>query len=348
MNVRLRLTAFGAAALFLAAACSGTTSNFTAPVANAPSAASTHPNWWSCNRHSNARPDWWGCSTILVEPLAFDGTSFSPVKSDCGHVGFDDAPVYKASSSGALPVGTTTLSPVCIPHRHGRSDSGGHHWGWWHGGHSHGLYIVAYKLGSNDVDSRTIVAGPADVGASSWIFAPSSPGLTTHAGSSYVFFVAWTVGPPSPTPTASPTPTPATFTLVAPLRWKNDAFSNVPVADCSNVTARSAPSYVASSSGAFGVSGPVTLAPNCAPVSYEALYLIAVQVAAGDATCSESKAISHVRSIAPRSPAVEGWVIGGPASSGTSPWAFDTSSDVFVTQACGTYAFFVGTLVGGK
>lgn len=351
--MRPHLTALCAAALFFVAGCAGTaTSTYTTAVSNAPAVGTMHGDWWSCNRHSNARSDWWGCSTILVEALAFDGTTFSPVKSDCGHVGLEDAPVYTSSSSGTLSAGTTTLSPVCVPHWRDRSDQG-HHWGWWHGNHSHGLYIVAYNVGSNDDDNRTIVAGPADVRASSWVFAPSAPGLTTRAGSSYVFFVAWTVGAAAPTATPSPTPTPistpppATFRLVAPVRWKNDAFSNVRVADCSNVTTSSAPSYVASSSGAFAVTGSVTLAPTCTPGSYEALYLIAVQVASGDGSCSGSKVIPAKRS--PRDSAVvDGWMIGGPAGSDASPWVFDTSGNAFVTQACANYAFFVGTLAGGK
>lgn len=342
--MRFRLTALSAAALIFIAGCSAaTTSSYTAPGPNA-SAGSTHGNWGSCNQGSNARIDWWNCSTVLIEPLAYDGTSFSAVRSSCGHVGLDDAPVYKASSSGTLPAGTTTLSPACH----------GHRWGWWHGASSHDLYIVAYDAGSNDVQDRTIVAGPANVGASSWIFAPSSPGLATRAGSSYVFFVAWTAGPsatpiPSPTPTPIETSPPATFQLVAPLRWKNDAFSSVPVADCSNVTTTSAPPYLASSSGAFTISGSVTLAPNCAPGSYEALYLIAVQVMPGGGTCGDSRAMYRKRSTAPKASAVvDGWVIAGPANSNVSPWTFDTSTNEFVTQACATYAFFIGTLAGGK
>jgi hypothetical protein len=346
MDVRFRLTALCATVLFVVAACSA--SKLNVPVANAPAARSIRPNWWGCNPDSNARPDWWGCSTILVEPLAFDGTKFAPVKADCGHVRLDDAPVYKASASGTLAVGTTTLSTVCVPHWHDSSDKG-HHWGWWHGNHSHALYIVAYDAGSNDDSDRTIVAGPADFRASPWVFAPSSPGLTTRAGSAYVFFVAWTGGPPSPTPSPITTPPPATFGLVAPLRWENGTFSNVPVADCSNVTTSSAPSYVASSSGAFSVSGSVTLAPNCAPGSYEALYLIAVQVTSGGGACSGSKAVLHKRSTVPNSSAVvNGWVIAGPAGSGASPWVFDTSGNEFVTQACVTYAFFIGTIAGSK
>ena len=340
--------------LLLGAACSGAlSSTSTVPSAGTLASPSVQPDWWRCYQRSKMHSNWWSCSAVLVEPLAFDGKKFSAVEFDrCGRVRVDDAPVYKAPANGTLSVAMTTLSPVCVPHwiRYERR----HRWGWWHGGQSHGLFIVAYPARSRYTGDRTIVAGAADIRANPWVFAPSSRGLTTRAGSSYVFFVAWTVFPPSPTPSPTPTPTPTpfptatpqTFGLVAPVQWKNEAFSDVPVANCSNVTTSSAPPFLAISNGPFAVSGSITLAPSCVPASAENLYLIATQLTSGG-SCAGPLERRHSGTIAPHdSQTVEGWVVGGPVSSDQSPWVFDASAGGFATQACATYAFFIGTLIG--
>ena len=53
---------------------------------------------------------------ILLQPLSFDGTTFSLVPNACFHGDPEDAPPYVAPTSGPLTLSAAvTIAPTCVP-----------------------------------------------------------------------------------------------------------------------------------------------------------------------------------------------------------------------------------------
>ncbi len=352
----MRVVALSAAfifAVFIAAGCTGGPGNSVpasgpgassnATIAAQPSIA--HPP----AKKSNPLCESW-CIPRVIAPLAFDGTNFSiPSMRSCWDI--FNAPAYRAQSSGPLALnGPVDLPATCTNAAGSKAvrKHGAPNWGealqqefyivaiqvpTWMGGHDD----VARRISKSPADfgeNVALIAGPVDPSASSWSFAPLSPGLNMQAGASYVFYVI-ALCVPAPTPAPAPTPPPATFSLVAPLAFTGASFQIPDLFNtngCGNVGTGSAPPFTARGSGNFTLGvALVSLVPTCAPSVDEGLYVIAVQAgsSAGGGT-------------------VQGWPVAGPADSLSAPWVFTPTPGTFVTQAGTSYSFFIGALAGGK
>lgn len=221
------------------------------------------------------------------------------------------------------------------------NDGGGYGWWWCHHywGHWWGWGVRANDHGHDDGEhcALTAVAGGPTTSSNPWTFTPVSPGLTTTAGSYYVFYVAILPSqnstPPPPTPTPAPTPPPANVTLLAPLQFDGTNFSypaGFTQSQCAYLSTGSAPVYTATQNAPFVLGfATASLAPMCSPGSGQ-VYIVAIQLdQAGPINLTP------------------GWTlaIGGDASD--DPWQFSPLSGQFSTVAGEQYAFFVGTLAAG-
>lgn len=226
---------------------------------------------------------------LLLQPLSFNGTTFTQIANSCYQGDPQDAPPYVAPTSGPLAIaGTVTLTPACVPSPLPSSPPQ--------------LYVVAVNLGNGgDVqpnvqpmdygfgNQAVAVAGPVNVTDNPWNFAPDSPGLTMTKGTSYGFFVAEAL-PPAPPPTH-------TFQEVIPLNFDGTNFTIPTISACT--TLPTAAPYTATASGALTLANAVSLTPTCTPSSSGSsgssssssssqLYIVAAVTCSSDGSGSSS------------------------------------------------------------
>ncbi len=202
---------------------------------------------------------------VLLQPLSFDGTTFTPVANACFQGDPYDAPPYFAPTSGPLAVSTVTVTPTCVPSPLPSYSP------------LPQLYVVAVQLGSGDNAKHavrhafklpmdrswgvpaTAIGGPVNVTDNPWNFAADTPGLTMTGGQSYAFFIAAAL--PTPAPSTSPAP----YDAIVPLDFDGTNFTVAAFSSCSSI-GTPAP-YTPTASGPLTLSAPVVVTPTCAPGS---------------------------------------------------------------------------------
>lgn len=226
----------------------------------------------------------------FIEPLNFNGGTFSAVPNSCYENDPGDAPVYTAPSSGPLTLsGTVTMTPACVPSQLPPNPPP--------------LYIVAVNVGADSSSSGSMrpmddnlgvnavaVAGPVNVEDNPWNFAPDSPGLTMTAGNGYAFFIAAALPPPPP-PTQS-------FGEVIPLNFDGSNFTVPSISSCTALP--TAVPYTAPTSAPLTLAASVSITPNCVPSSSSSssssgsgqLYIVAAVTCNSSSSGSDSSSDS--------------------------------------------------------
>ncbi|MBV8333278.1 MAG: hypothetical protein JO192_11115 [Candidatus Eremiobacteraeota bacterium] len=238
---------------------------------------------------------------LLLQPLSYDGSTFSVVPNTCFDGDPEDAPPYAAPTSGPLTLsGTVSITPTCVPSPLPSNvplpqlfivavDVSQD--GWWGGGDAHQVVRrTGMVVRPSDFwfgEPSVAIAGPVNVTDNPWAFAPVTPGLTMTSGASYAFFIAAAL-PPAPPPTQS-------FREVVPLTFDGTTFTIPTIASCASPPP--ALPYAAPTTAPLTLTSAVSETPTCVPTSSSSsssssgsgqLYIVAVP-----GGCSSSSSSSN-------------------------------------------------------
>jgi hypothetical protein len=289
---------------------------------------------------------------LLLHPLSFNGTNFTIVPGPCFEGDPNDAPPYVAPTSGPLVLsGSISIAPTCAPSPLPSFSP------------LPGLYVVAIPLTNSSSDRvghtaaarwpalnaslsnlpiipAVAIAGPANLANNPWVFAPDSPGLTTEGGMSYGFFIA------IPAPMRPPLPSqPHGYRAIVPLNFDGTTFS-VASSSCTPVTAPTP--YAPPSSGPLTLTGPVVIAPTCAPsppassASAPPLYIV-VTIADWRSRWGNPARRPRPDWGGTQHSFLWGIAIAGPVTATNDPWSFTPLSPSLTLSQGVSYLFYVAS-----
>ena len=287
-----------------------------------------------------------GCHAQLVAPVTFNGRTFT--MGYHGSCNTASRP-FTATHSGRFVLGSNvTLKPQCVPKSMPSSQ----------------LYLAvananaapadainAIGVNAGSVKSSVVpLSAPVRWRGKSWTFVPKGSGMAMKAHAKYLF---WIVSvpmdgtSPSPGPTQSPS---SNYVLLQPLGFDGTNFSVV-ADSCFESDPQDAPPYVAPSSGALTLSGPVSVTPTCVPSPLPSasplpqLYIVAVDLTYSvDAVhaARHHHATAHGFAVPmDDGSSVPAVAIAGGVNVTDNPWSFAPDSPCLTMTAGTSYAFFI-------